>query len=382
MRIEQVIWANEDSMPADGSVERNAHLDEAHLVVVFAGREALLREDRIRTIRQLWPGAQTVGCSTAGEIAGTQVLDGSIVATAIQFHGANVRTVSQSVTATNGGAMQVGERIAGQLSQPDLRHVFVLSDGLGVNGSELVCGLTTALEDGVTVTGGLAGDGSRFEKTVLLHGDVCESGRVVAVGFYGSGLRVGCGSMGGWDPFGPERRITRSKGNVLFELDGRPALDLYVEYLGEHAADLPAAGLLFPLAIRPSRNDAAVVRTILAVDSRERSLTFAGDMREGFYARLMRANFDRLLDGATGAARTSLQGFESRPPELTLLVSCVGRKLVLQQRIEEEVESVRGVLGETAITGFYSYGELAPFTASSKCELHNQTMTVTALAEA
>jgi hypothetical protein len=226
----------------------------------------------------------------------------------------------------------------------------------------------------------MAADGDRFGETLVLAGDRVESGLAVALALYGDRLRVGCGSRGGWDQFGPERRITRSEGNVLYELDGKSALALYREYLGEHAAALPASGLLYPLAIRAEEDDQPLVRAILRVNEETQSLTFAGDIPEGWYARLMRANFDRLVDGALGAARAGVA--EGAEAELALLISCVGRKLILGQRVEEEVEAVREVLGTgTAMTGFYSYGELAPFKTGARCELHNQTMTITTLGE-
>jgi hypothetical protein len=207
-------------------------------------------------------------------------------------------------------------------------------------------------------------------------------GSVVACGLYGPAIRVGYASLGGWDPFGPERLITRSAGNVLYELDGRSALELYKQYLGEHAADLPASGLLFPLSLRTSADATPVVRTILGVNEEDQSMTFAGDMPANAYARLMKANFDRLIDGAAGAARVSQHALGGGDPELALLISCVGRKMVLQQRVEEEVEGVRDVVGpRTVLTGFYSYGEISPFTPSARCELHNQTMTITTLSE-
>jgi hypothetical protein len=195
-------------------------------------------------------------------------------------------------------------------------------------------------------------------------------------------LRVGFGSLGGWDPFGPERMITRAHGNVLYELDGQSALALYKRYLGDHAKELPASGLLFPLSLRTSEHMAPVVRTILSVNEAEQSMTFAGDVPEGGYVRLMKANFDRLIDGAVGAGRVSAQALANAPADLALLISCVGRRMVLRQRVEEEVEGVREVVGPAAtLTGFYSYGEISPFTPSARCELHNQTMTVTTLRE-
>jgi hypothetical protein len=258
----------------------------------------------------------------------------------------------------------------------------VLSDGLNVNGSDLVRGLTQHLPDNVTVTGGLAGDSDRFLETLVFWDNVPDTGAIAALGLYGSRLRVGFGSLGGWDPFGPERLITRSEGNVLYELDGRSALELYKRYLGEHAKGLPATGLLFPLNLRTKTGDSGVVRTILSVDEKEQSMTFAGDVPEGAYARLMKANFDRLVDGAVGAAETSFKAIGSKSPDLVILISCIGRKLVLRQRVEEEVEGVRDILGEHPIlTGFYSYGEISPHTPGARCELHNQTMTITMLRE-
>ena len=159
-------------------------------------------------------------------------------------------------------------------------------------------------------------------------------------------------------------------------------MELYKSYLGEHAKGLPATGLLFPLSVRCNQEEAGVVRTILSVDEEDQSLTFAGDVPQGAYARLMKANFDRLIDGSIGAAKNSYEAIDAAQPELAILISCVGRKLVLKQRVEEELEGVREILGTgPTLTGFYSYGEISPFTSDGKCELHNQTMTITTFSE-
>ena len=279
------------------------------------------------------------------------------------------RALPHSVAAPEGGP------------EDKLAHVLVLSDGLTVNGSDLVRGLIEHLPEGVAITGGLAGDGARFGETLVFTGEGPERGAIAAIGLYGSRLKIGFGSLGGWDPFGPERLVTRSKGNVLFELDGRPALALYKQYLGEHAKGLPATGLLFPLSVRALPGDTPLVRTILAVDEHEQTMTFAGDVPEGARVRLTKSNVDRLVDGAVGAAQASRPA-GAAAPDLAILISCVGRKLVLKQRVEEEVEGVRDVLGERALlTGFYSYGEIAPFSAGERSELHNQTMTITTFIE-
>jgi hypothetical protein len=355
------------------------------LVFVFGATAALKNPAPLAELQRRFKGAEFFGCSTAGEICGTAVTDDSIVATAVQFEHAGLH-LAQVDLAGPEASFTAGEQVCRMLPaalslagrEEKLSHVIVLSDGLKANGSELLAGMTAALPPGVVVTGGLAGDGARFTETLVVWDGVARAGAVVALGLYGAGLRVGYGAFGGWDPFGPERKITKARGNVLFELDGQSALALYKKYLGDQAKDLPGSGLLFPLSLRFGDERSGVVRTILAVDEAAQSMTFAGDVPEGAYARLMKANFDRLIDGAGTAASSS--GAQS--PELALLISCVGRKLVLQQRIEEEVEAVREVLGPgTALTGFYSYGEISPFGAGGQCELHNQTMTIIHLSE-
>jgi hypothetical protein len=235
----------------------------------------------------------------------------------------------------------------------------------------------------VVVTGGLAGDGDRFARTWVVSGGRPVAGHVSAIGFYGDALRVGHGSKGGWDIFGPERSVTRSVGNVLYELDGQPALELYKKYLGERSARLPSSALLFPLSVREAEAPGkSLVRTVLAVDEATQSMTFAGNIPQGARAQLMRANFDRLIQGASDAAALTRNGHPaSQRPVLSLAISCVGRRLVLGQRAEEELEAAAEALppGSRQI-GFYSYGEISPF-AAGRCDLHNQTMTITTLGE-
>ena len=355
--------------------------EAAQLVLLFGSTGVLKEQQHLDEIKRAYPTAHLLGCSTSGEIYGTQVFDDSLVATAIQFEATQIRGTRVKLS---GGvsSFEAGEQLAKELDEAGLVHVFVLSDGLHVNGSELVAGLAEHLPSHVAITGGLSGDGARFQETLVFLDGEPEQAVIAALGLYGDRLQVGYGSLGGWDSFGPERLITRSKGNMLYELDGKSALELYKTYLGEQAKGLPATGLLFPLSLRTPESTTPVVRTILAVSEDEQSMTFAGDMPEGAYARFMKANFDRLVDGATGAAKTSYEAVGSSSPDLAVLISCVGRKLVLKQRIEEEVEGVRDILGDrTPLTGFYSYGEISPFTPGAKCELHNQTMTITTFSE-
>ena len=367
--------------------------------LVLAYASADLPIDTIRQvlaeIRGLLPLSTIVACSTAGEIMGSRVYLDSIVVGIIRFEHSRFIADSQPVAAPE-SSFDAGSALAAALAAPDLRAILIHSDGLGVNGSALAKGLVSGLNSKsgdatppVTVSGGLAGDAARFQATWTYlskphQTDVSEigPGNVVAIGFSGQRLAVSTGSVGGWDRFGHPKTITRSTGNVVYEIDGAPALDLYRRYLGELASELPASALLFPLELQNDGNQPTVVRTILSINEADKSLTFAGDVPEGRRAQLMRANFENIIGGAAQSGAQAIEALrQARGPLLAIAISCVGRRLVLGSRTEDETEALANKLPPGSwIQGFYSYGELSP-VGTTGCELHNQTMTVTLLRE-
>lgn len=351
--------------------------------VLFGGGTAAQCREAIDEVAARLPHSVLTGCSTAGEIHADHVQDASLTVAIARFRSVTLRAASLPVDPGT-SAFAVGRSLGEALRGPGLRAVFVLSDGLHVNGSGLAAGLNDAVPDGTVVTGGLAGDGERFAATWVLADRVPVERHVTAIGFYGERLRVGHGCDTGWSSFGPERRITAAKGNVLHELDGKPALALYKTYLGDRAAGLPATAMLFPLSIRRDADDERpLIRTILGVDDATDSMTFAGDVPEGYLARLMRTNTDRLVQSAGQAAGAAAGQFAISDAPLVLAVSCVGRRLVLGERTDDEIESVQAAVPPRARqVGFYSYGEISPRLPGGGCDLHNQTMTVTVLDEA
>lgn len=356
-------------------------LDSARtLVLVFSAPEFAADHPAFLELRAHFPTSQIAGCSTAGEIIGDSLNDASLSVAVLRFDSTDIRVAFAEVRDAS-DSYGAAANLAGHLASDDLRGVFVLSDGLNVNGSELVRGLNDELPEGVVVTGGLAGDGSRFGSTFVLRGGRPTTHTICAVGLYGDKVRIGHGSRGGWDKFGHERVVTRSKGNVLYELDGKPALDIYKEYLGERASGLPATGLLFPLAIRACQDDPKpLVRTILAVDDEQNTMTFAGDVPEGSIAQFLYANFDRVIGSAGDAAERAAE--PAQEGTVAVAISCVGRRLILCERTEEEIEAALDALPMGShLVGFYSYGEISPY-ASGTCDLHNQSMTLTTFSEA
>lgn len=354
--------------------------EKAQLVLAFGGRKLLETIDAYGYLREIYPNAQIVINSTSGEILADKVYDDTLVVTSVWFEKSMVRTVQFDIS-NHKDSGRVGEQVAQALDGEELAGIILISDGGVVNGSELTGAANRCLNRLVPVIGGLAGDADRFERTLVGANQNPESGKVVGIGLYGQELKIGHGTMGGWDVFGPEREVTKSTYNELYQIDDRSALDLYKDYLGKYAEGLPGTALLFPLSIKITPESRPLVRTILSIDESAKSMTFAGDIPEGSTVRFMRPNLDRLVEASATAAQNSLTQLGATP-ELALLISCVGRKLVLGQRTEEEVEVARGIFGsEPCMTGFYSYGEIAPAGPNSPGELHNQTMTITIFSE-
>ena len=352
----------------------------ADLVLCFGSKQILSAPDLYSKITAQFSSSHIAMCSTSGEIIETHVQDNTLVAVAFQFEKTKIKTSSVNVLDYK-NSFEAAQSLIHDLPMLDLAYILVLSDGSLVNGSELVKGLNESVDSKILITGGLAGDGANFKSTLVGLNNSPKQGLIVAIGFYGKDIVVTSGSKGGWDMFGPEKVITKSEENKLFELDDKNCLEIYKRYLGSEVDNLPSSALLFPLSVLLPGNKQPVVRTILGISEEEQSMTFAGDVPIGSKVRFMKANFDSLTSAAASSASQTLLK-EGRHPDFSLLISCVGRKLVLGSRIEEEVESANDLFkGKTPLLGFYSYGEISPMLDEVSCALHNQTMTITSFYE-
>ncbi|MCT4630367.1 FIST N-terminal domain-containing protein [Winogradskyella sp.] len=351
------------------------------LVLVFGNRYLLENGVIYDEIREKFPDGHIVFGSTSGDITAGYVDDECITVTAIEFERSSFEIKTSNVLNKDLDSFQTGKDLVNQFSKKGLKHIFVISEGSFINGSELTKGMNNAIDQELLITGGLCGDAARFEKTVAAYNENPKPGEIVAIGFYGDTFEASFAIHGGWTPFGPERIVTKSEGNILHELDGKPALDLYKSYLGEKAKDLPSAALLYPLDVKSEGEEQSYVRTILNIDDDNNTMILAGDIPEKSRVQLMMTNVDNIANASELAAKQALEKRKTKP-QLALLVSCIGRKLVLDQRVEEEIEEVVSIVGEdTTVCGFYSYGEIAPFNLEINCQLHNQTMTITLISE-
>jgi hypothetical protein len=387
MQVHQVRLTPSSALPGALQASQNPAPD---LVLCFADPLFFEAPDAALTaaLRAAYPESLIVGCSSAGEISTDGVTTGSAVVTSVKFARPGLVAVDEAVHGMT-DSEAAGERLGAKLASAAPHSVIVLGQGVELNGSALIRGLRKALGERVTLVGGLAGDAGRFVKTHVISGARSSSHELVAVGFTDPALRVTTGTFGGWKPFGALRRVTRASGNVLHELDGEPALNVYKRYLGEYAAQLPGSALLFPFAMFDADGrDTGVIRTILGADEAAGSLTLAGEIAPDGFLRLMTASSDELINGAEVAAESTVGDELSPQQTLALLVSCVGRRMVLGARVEEEVEAVADVVGaQCTLSGFYSNGEISSDGGLENCKgaaghhLHNQTMTITRFAE-
>ena len=362
------------------SNDDNLLSEQVQLVLGFGSSALVSQEKLFEAVKNKYPNAEIAICSSAGEIYATEVLDDTVSLMAIQFKSTTITTSAINIE-DFASSYEAGKTLVKNLPQENLKLVFVLSDGGKVNGSELVKGMNFSKSNNVLITGGLAGDGTNFEKTFVGLNETPQTGKIIAIGFYGDDLVLSHGSFGGWESFGLERTVTKAEQNVLFEIDGKNALTLYKTYLGQYADELPGSALLFPLSVKLDDHEDPVVRTILSIDNENQSITFAGDVPKGSKIRFMKSNFDRIIDAASDAANSCLDMNENKP-KLAILISCVGRKLIMPNRIDEEIEAISEIFGTgTMLTGFYSYGEISPQNPMANCELLNQTMTITGINE-
>jgi hypothetical protein len=351
------------------------------LVMGFGEKNILANENIYQLLKDKYTNAAIVLCSTSGEIFDDTVQDNTVSIAAVEFEKTTVQSVSVNID-DFANSFEAGIALVKQLPTEGLAYIMIISDGTKVNGSELVRGVNDIVQNKIPITGGLAGDAARFQSTLVGLNGPAVSGKIVGIGMYGEHLKVSHGSMGGWDMFGPERTITKSSSNALYEIDDKDAIELYKTYLGKYADELPGSALLFPLSVSLPGSEEPVVRTILTIDNENKAMVFAGDVPEGSKVRFMKANFDKLVDAAAQASNNAFTMNLKEKPKLALLISCVGRKLILDNRTEEEVLAVSEAFGPgTLLTGFYSYGEISPFAQNTQCQLHNQTMTITTFDE-
>lgn len=350
--------------------------ENVDLVFCFGNKELMQNN----SLTSVFPNADIVGCTTAGAILSDELFDQSLCVTAVDFEKSTTEVYSAN-TLDHADSFTLGKHLAKSISHENLVHAFIISETMSVNGTQLVKGISKHLPAHVRITGGMAADDENFKETHVWHNEVTDKPKIVIIGFYGEHIKIGAGSSAGWNPFGPDRLVTRSEGNILYELDGQPALDVYKKYTGDANLNNVATAVRFPLRTK-GKDIPETILTVLKINEQDGSLVYGGDIEQGSTVQLMKTNMNHLIDSVvTAAERAQISGIQN--DELAILVSCVGRRMVLKQSVEEELEYAIETIENKNLftTGFYSYGEIAPTEDEKFMALHNQTMAITTIGE-
>ncbi len=352
---------------------------QPQVILLFAAPAIWQERAAISEACEPYKNIHLLGCSTAGEISTAGASDGTCSILAMRLERGEVKVAAAQLGSAD-ASRAAGKSIGEALKESRLRGVFALTPGLQVDGSAFASGVAGVVGDKVTVAGGLAGDGLNFKSTVTMLNGMIFPNLAVAFGVYGETVSMTSRLRSGWKPFGLARRVTKSAGNVLRELDGKPPLELYRKYLGGAAAHMPASGLMYPFSLlREDGTETGLVRGVLQVSAADGSVILSGDVPQGSLVRLMYADPDLLVDGAASAAKEAVNGHKG--PSAALIVSCAGRRLAMGDDANSEVSAALKNAGDSACAGFYAYGEIAPVMGPSRADVQSQSIAVTHIAE-
>jgi hypothetical protein len=322
-----------------------------------------------------------IGCTTDGEIydkglsTGSAVL-GGIATDQLQFHTVVVENLA-------GRSEAAGRRLASDLPA-SVAYVQLFSDGLSGNGCAILRGMAAVLGEELPIAGGTAGDDGKFEQTWQFAGNRVFTDAAVAIGFSGE-LKLGTGIRSGWSPIGLAKKVTRASGNILYELNGEPALKVFERFLGKHAEKLPSIGVEYPISLLGrwgdvGENEYQLLRATMSVNRADGSIIFAGEIPEGAMVSLTCGDTVSILDAAEKAAQLAISDLGDATPAVIYCYSCMARKIVLGRRTREEIERIRRTVGSSVpIMGFYTYGEFCRMQCNGPTYLHNETVTLSVI---
>ena len=339
----------------------------------ISGSEGLYNQ-----LKTKYKNANIVIFSTSGHFVSSEILDETPIVSAIEFENSSI-TMDQFSIADFATSFDLGESI-GKSIKKEVKGVCIISDGGLINGTELISGINANVLKEVPIFGGMAGDGTRFQKTLVGANQNPEVGNVVIIQFFGEGISIKSNSDFGWTSLGLEFKITKSESNKLIEIDKKNAYDVLYEFLAPESEEKFAElTLYYPFLLKDS-SDEGVIRTPILVNHKEKTLVYAGNMPEGSMVKLMKSGTMQLLDSTLEVAQKCVLSKEEN--SFVLAISCVGRRVVLEDMANEEFTEIQSIFGErSCYFGFYSYGEFSRSGFEENCKLHNQTLTLAVLQE-
>jgi len=355
---------------------------EPDLILIFASFDFENLSCSIQDISKKFKNAIITGCTSNGIINSKGVNNSVIAITALKFTNSSVALYTINLSPDSCATFECGSKFINKIEQDNLKHIFLLSDQHLLIEQEFLDGMNANSDAAVSITGGLSSN-SEFDdsKGLIINGKL-DTNKAIAVAFYGESLKVGYHAVAGWNSYGSEHLVTNSSEKKILEIDDQPALDWYNSHFNENdIKKIKNIGIKYPIKIRNSENTSPVLRSPEHFDESDKSINLLSDISKGSYIRVMKADKDRVINGAENAAKKIIENYNHQH-ELAILISCKGRKLLLNGSTSEEVEAVVDQFPESTITtGFYSNGEISPFYKKTKCSYHNLTMCITTISE-
>lgn len=353
-------------------------LSDADLVFVFGSVGILETPNFYSVLKDSFPNAHICGASCGSSILSESLVSDQCTILAIQFKAAQVRNLKVKISDRHDVDGVIHE-IHKHFPLNNLKGLCILVDGFAINSGGLISNLTKKFPS-VPIFGGLASDGDAMITSCVMNNGIGEKGIISVSGFYGESLSISTALAGGWQRFGPERLITKSHDNILEEIDGKKAVQLYKEHLQKEHLNLPHDGLMLPLSVYPKDHpELGKTRSVIGITDDEKALVFAGDVPKGHQARFMTSSIQSLCRGAEEAVAT----LKPNGDGFAIAFSCIGHHMFLSSMTEDELDVLTGCLGPNIpLVGFYSNGEICPIGGKHESALHNQTTAIALITEA
>ena len=363
--------------------------DYIDLVIVFCSID-YKPENVVKGIKQIVPEAKIIGCSGTSIIMPTEIGKYSIAVLAIKS--GDIKFGLSFASNLNEKDIRIAGQELAKMSMHNLpsakRDIFLmLSDGLIKNPSELINGVQDILGRSFPLIGGAASDDLKFTRTCQYYQNKIFTNAAVGV-LLGSINNFGLGIKHGWKPLGKPHKITFCKGNVINKINGKPAINMYIDYFGQEAQELykiklSRIAVLYPIGINIPGEDEFIIRNVLQARE-DGSLVCQGDIPADSQINLMIGSKDFCIQAAKDAALEAKKELKNKPASLIIIFDSITRSKLLGRNSFEEIRSVREILGMSApIIGFYTYGEAAPLKALNyrgKSYFHNATIAILAIA--
>jgi hypothetical protein len=386
---------NENPYRAAQDAASQAHIQinqqPADLVLVYATSH-YSRLEALAVIKEIFPDAKIIGCSTSGlilphtiEITGISILALSS-SKQMQFGTAYVKNLSDQNT--NLAARELSKRVLKDFGLNPRQLSIIFFDGLSDKGPLLLKGLKESFGQFSSILGGGSFDNFQFTKTYQFFNAEVMTDSVCAL-MFGGQITIGLSSQHGWKPLGKPRVIEKAEKNIIRRINGKKAISIYEEFLGEQSIALflnrqNRIRLFYPLGILIEDQKKYLIQHVVNI-LEDGSLVCQGEIPQGAEVHIMIGNKDSCKQAAEQAAKEAKEALMGKAPELVLIFESAARQRLLGRSVFQEIQIIKEVFGDNVpIFGMYAYGELAPLNSieqGSPCFLQSETINILAIGQ-